>query len=159
VASPLLKALIDHFDSVFEGPNGDYPAVLEALEGVTALKAASKPAPACNSIWQIANHLTASKEWQMDILKHGEAAAPVWPQRAGDERAWQAEIARLKEAHGRLRAALEEVREETLLTVPGTGSGETQLELLLSSASHEACHAGQIDYLKGLHASTTGKPT
>ncbi len=28
---PLVQALIAHFDSVFEGPNGDYPAVLEAL--------------------------------------------------------------------------------------------------------------------------------
>ncbi len=154
--SPLSQVLISHFDGVFEGPNGDYPAVLEALVGVTAVQAASKPAPECNSIWQITDHLTASKVWQMDVLEHGEAAAPVWTQPAGDERAWQAEIARLKEAHVRLRAALERVREETLLTIPGTESSETRLELLLSSAAHEAYHAGQIDYLKGLHASAAG---
>ena len=28
---PLAQALIAHFDSVFVGPNGDYPAVLESL--------------------------------------------------------------------------------------------------------------------------------
>jgi uncharacterized damage-inducible protein DinB len=29
---------------------------------------------------------------------------------------------------------------------------QTQLELLLSIAAHEAHHGGQIDYLKGLQA-------
>ncbi len=31
MADPLVQALIAHFDSVFEGPNGDFPAVLEAV--------------------------------------------------------------------------------------------------------------------------------
>ena len=35
----LVQALIAHFDSVFEGPNGDYPAVLEALAGITVTQA------------------------------------------------------------------------------------------------------------------------
>ncbi len=34
-----VPALIAHFDSVFEGPNGDYPAVLEAVADVSARQA------------------------------------------------------------------------------------------------------------------------
>jgi uncharacterized damage-inducible protein DinB len=147
---PLLRALIAHFDSVFAGPNGDYAAVLEALTGITAAQAAWKPAPDGNTIWQIVEHLTASKVWLIDMLEVGQAAFPVWTQPAGDETAWQAAIQQLKEAHARLKITLEQVPAEDLLNIPVPGSNWTQLELLLSSAAHDAHHSGQIDYLKGL---------
>ena len=155
--NPLLQGLISHFDSVFEGPNGDYPAVLEALAGITSAQAAWKPASDCNSIWQIADHLTASKAWQIDMLEKGQAASPVWSEPAGNENAWQATIAQLKDAHIRLKIALRKVPEESLLRIPVPEWNKTQLELLLSSAAHEAHHSGQIDYLKGLQARTAGK--
>jgi uncharacterized damage-inducible protein DinB len=152
VAGPLIQALIAHLDSVFRGPNGDYAAVLEALAGMSAAQALWKPAPTQNSIWQIVDHLTASTQWQIDILKHGQAASPVWTEPSGDEAAWQGAVDRLKGAHQRLKAALERVPEEELLKIP-VSEGSTLLELILSSASaHEAHHSGQIDYLKGLQA-------
>jgi uncharacterized damage-inducible protein DinB len=154
----LLQALIAHFDSVFAGPNGDYPAVLEALAGLAAEQAAYKPAPECNSIWPIVDHLTASKIWQIDILEKGEAAPPLWTEPAGSEEAWQASMAQLKDAHKRLKAALARLPEESLLTRPLPEWSQTQLELLLSIAAHEACHAGQIDYLKGLQARLGSRP-
>jgi uncharacterized damage-inducible protein DinB len=157
MASSLLQALIAHFDSVFVGPNGDYPAVLEALTGLTAVQAAWKPTPDCNSIWQIVDHLTASKAWQIDILEKGQAASPVWTQPEGDESDWQAAVVRLKDEHARLKAALRQVLEEDLLAVPVLEWNQTQLELLLSSAAHEAYHGGQIDYLKGLQTRAVGK--
>ena len=157
MASVLLHALIAHFDSVFEGPNGDYPAVLETLTGLSAEQAAWKPTPNQNSIWQIVDHLAASKVWQIEILEKGQAASPLWTQPAGDESAWQATMLRLKDEHARLKAALWQVSEEDLLTVPVPEWKQTQLELLLSSAAHEAHHSGQIDYLKGLQAGITAK--
>ena len=157
MASPLLQALIAHFDSVFEGPNGDYPAVLEALAGLTAAQATWKPAPHHNSIWQIVDHLTASKVWQIEMLEKGQAAPPVWTQPEGDESDWQAAVARLKDAHARQKVVLGQVPEEDLLTVPVPEWNKTQLELLLSSAAHEAHHSGQIDYLRGLQTGAVGK--
>ena len=149
----LLKALIRHFDSVFAGPNGDYAAVLEALAGVTAAQARWKPAPAQNSIWQIVEHLIASKDWQIEMLEHGKAASPVWIEPAGDDAAWQASLARLKDAHQRVKLALEKMSEADLLNIPVPEWGSTLLELLLSSGpAHEAHHSGQIDYLRGLQA-------
>jgi len=146
----LVQALIAHFDSVFEGPNGDYPAVLEALAGLSVTQALRKPTPKHNSIWQIVEHLTASKQWQIDTLKQGQAASPVWTEPSGDEAAWQAAQARLKDAHRRLKLALEHVAEDDLLKIP-VAENQTLLELILSSGpAHEAHHGGQIDYLKGL---------
>ena len=150
---PLVQALIAHFDSVFAGPNGDYSAVLEAVAGVSVTQALWRPTPTQNSIWQIVEHLIASKEWQIEMLEHGQTAPPVWVEPAGDEAAWQASLARLKDAHYRLKLALEQVAEAGLLKVPVPEEGRTLLELILSSGpAHEAHHGGQIDYLKGLQA-------
>ena len=153
----LVQALIAHFDSVFQGPNGDYSAVLEALAGVSVTQALWKPTPTQNSIWQIVEHLIASKEWQIEMLEHGQAASPIWVESSGDEAAWQAALARLQEAHHRLKLALEQVVGADLLKVPASGEGRTLLELILSSGpAHEAHHGGQIDYLKGLLAGQAG---
>ncbi len=152
MAGPFVQALIAHLDSVFEGPSGDYAAVLEALAGVSAEQALWKPAPMQNSIWQIVEHLTTSKQWQIDMLEQGQAASPVWIEPCGDEVAWQATVERLKDAHRRLKAALEQVPEDELLEIPAPEKS-TLLELILSSGpAHEAHHGGQIDYLKGLQA-------
>jgi hypothetical protein len=153
MSNPLVHAIIAHFDSVFEGPNGDYAAVLEAVTGISVAQALWKPIPKQNSIWQIVEHLIASKEWQMEMLKSGQAASPVWIEPSGDEAAWQATLARLKDAHGRLKLALEQVEDTDLLRIPVSEERCTLLELILSAGpAHEAHHSGQIDYLKGLQA-------
>jgi uncharacterized damage-inducible protein DinB len=103
------------------------------------------------------DHLTASKAWQIEMLEKSQAASPVWTQPAGNESAWQAAVARLKDAHTRLKVALGRVPEEELLKIPVPEWNRTQLELLLSIAAHEAHHSGQIDYLKGLQTGATGK--
>ena len=55
-----------------------------------------------------------------------------------------------RDYHARLMAALGQVPEEALLKIPNPERKQTLLELLLSSAAHDAHHSGQIDYLKGL---------
>jgi uncharacterized damage-inducible protein DinB len=150
MSDKLAKLLIAHFDGVFEGPNGDYPAVLQSLAGLTAAEAAWKPATEQNSIWQIVDHLTASKLWQIEMLKTGQADLPLWTEPARGKSAWQTSLAKLKEAHARLKTALRRLSDEALLSIPLAEGTQTQLELLLSIAAHEAHHSGQIDYLRGL---------
>jgi len=145
------QTLIAHFDSVFEGPNGDYPAVLETLAGVTAKQAIWKPGLECNSIWQIVEHLTSSLLWQLDVLEKGIAESPPWVEPTGDEQEWQESVMKLKDAHALLKAAIGRLSEEELLSTPAQEQ-QTQLVLLLSTAAHQAHHGGQIDYLKGLQA-------
>ncbi len=146
-----VQASLTHFDSVFEGPNGDYPAVLESLAGVTVEQALWKPSDDCNSIWQIVEHLTSSVMWQLEVLEKGSAESPAWKQPMGGETDWRQSIGQLKQAHARLKAALGRMSESQMLAVP-SGEQQTQLVLLLSTAAHEAHHGGQIDYLKGLQA-------
>jgi uncharacterized damage-inducible protein DinB len=141
--------LIAHFESVFAGPNGDYPATREALAGLTAAQAAWKPSPQANSIWLIVDHLSASKDWQVEMLETGRAAVPVWSEPSGAPADWQAALERLSQAHAGLRSALSRLSDEELLAIP-SGEEKTLVELLLSTAAHEAHHGGQIDYLKGL---------
>jgi uncharacterized damage-inducible protein DinB len=153
MSGPIGQALIAHLDSVFVGPNGDYPATLEALEGVSAAQALWKPASDRNSIWQIVDHLTASKQWQIDMLEKGQASSPRWIQPEGGETAWRAIVARLQDAHLRLKASLGRVSDTDLLKPQPAEQNRTLLELILSASSaHEAHHGGQIDYLKGLQA-------
>ncbi len=150
----LTHALIAHIDSVFYGPNGDYAAVMEALDGITAEQALWKPAPSQNSIWQIVEHMLASKEWLIEMIEGGEPAAPKWIEASGDEAAWQATMARLEDGHQRLKEAIAAQPEADLLEIPVPQLGRTLLELILSPGpAHEAHHGGQIDYLKGLQRS------
>ena len=148
---PLVRALIAHVDSSFEGPNGDYPALLETITGLTAQQAVWRPSPTSNSIWQIVDHLASSKEWQIEMLENRQAESPAWIQPSGDEESWQALLTHLKDNHGRLRLALGRLTDEELLKYPVSELPRTLLELVLSSGSaHEAHHAGQISYLRGL---------
>src|SRR5512133_3951532 len=138
---PLVQALIAHFDSVFIGPNGDYSAVLEAAAGISVEQALWKPKPSQNSIWQIVEHLIASKEWLIEMLEHGQANSPVWTTPVGDEEAWQASLEKLKGAHERLKQILAKLEDATLLKSPTPEENHTLLELILSSGNaHEAHH-------------------
>ena len=63
----------------FRGPNGNYASVLETLDGVTATQASWKPAPGRNSIWQIVNHLSETKEWSIRAIETGDPGpSPDW---------------------------------------------------------------------------------
>ena len=145
--APLLAA---HYDSVFFGPNGDYPAILEALDGMDAGRAGWKPGLENNSIWQIVDHLAASNTWELEMLEKGQAAGPAWTEPPGGETAWKASLDHLKDTHTKLTTVLQDLPDEQLLSIPVPEWKKTLLELLLSSAAHAACHAGQIDYLKGM---------
>ena len=82
----------------------------------------------------------------MEMIVKGEASAPDWTQPSGEEAAWQTSVARLHEAHARLKTLLAQLRDADLLKPPSPELSRTLLELLLSSGSaHEAHHSGQID--------------
>jgi hypothetical protein len=154
--APLVRALIAHGDSVFVGPNGDYAAVLETIASMPVRQALWKPVPTQNSIWQIVEHLIVSKEWLIETLEHGQAASPDWVEPSGDEATWQDTLARLKDAHQRLRLRLEQLTDADLLKASDP-EGHTLLELILSAGpAHEAHHSGQIDYLRGLQVGRLG---
>ncbi len=147
----LVHALVAHFDSVFYGPNGDYAAVMEVVGQVTARQALWKPGREQNSIWQIVEHLAACKDWQVSMIETGQMLDMVWPEPSGDENEWKVAKRRLTDAHERLKRTLLQLTDEKLLEIREPKSGQSLLELILSSGSaHEAQHAGQLDYLRGM---------
>ncbi len=150
--TPLVRAVIAHLDSIFTGPNGDYPPLLDSLSGLTAAQAAWKPAPDRNSIWQIVDHLTSSDQWGIDMFEKGSAAAPVWTEPVASEEGWQRALEELKRTHALLKEDMAKyLTDENLLEFPDPRLNQTMLELVLSvSCAHLAYHAGQIDYLRGL---------
>jgi hypothetical protein len=119
---------------------------MENLNGVSAAHAQWKPAPAekgrassGNSIWQIVEHFTASKQWLIDLLETGKASLPKWNDPRGDDRAWQESVARLRDAHFRLLAALECISDDDFLALQPAENNRTLLEVILSAGSaHEA---------------------
>lgn len=110
-----------------------------------------KPTPSSTSVWQIVDHLTASKRWALEMLATGQASPPVWTDPDGGEEAWQRSIHALHEAHAQLKLALAQLEDNALLEIPDPAQSRTLLEYILSAGSaHEAHHSGQIDYLRGL---------
>jgi hypothetical protein len=149
----LLDILIHFVEGVFTGPNGDYPAVLETLDGLTSDVALRKLDPESNSIWQIVDHINSSKIWEMEMIEKGKASSPEWIHPKGDEQAWKVEIDRLKETHAHLISKLREIDEKSLFRTKAEDNPSIG-ELILSITAHEAFHAGQIDFLKGVYNRT-----
>ncbi len=134
----------------FEGPNGDYPSVLQTVNGLTAIQAVWKPSAGRHSIWQIVDHLTRSKEWECRILEGERLPAPVWDDPSGDDAAWRAAIERLRTAQAQLLETVNRLTDDALLRRPPTTLGWPVVNLVLNKAAHDAYHAGQIRYVRAL---------
>lgn len=145
-----IEILRNHSMGAFEGPNGDYPSFLDALEGLTAAQAAWKPSPERHSIWQIADHLIKSKEWERQMIEGQRPAPPPWGDPTGDDNAWQATIQRLRDAQARLLQAIEHLTVDDLMKRPPTRLKWSVVNLILNKGAHDAYHAGQIRYLRAL---------
>lgn len=143
--------IVDQLKRAFEGPAWSGPSVLEALEGVTATRAAKRPIKGAHSIWEIALHIAV---WE-DVVRRralGETFNPSdaqdWPTvKVKTPAAWAAAIRKLKAANLALRevvAAFDEDRLDQPL-VPGGNPGYVQFH---GAAQHDLYHAGQIAVLK-----------
>ena len=141
----------DQLKRAFEGPAWAGPSVLEALEGVSATRAAKRPIRGAHSIWELTLHLAI---WA-DVVRRralGESYHPTqvqdWPAvRVKTPAAWAVAIRRLKAGHQALIdvvAAFDERRLDQPL-VPGGNSAYVQFH---GAAQHDLYHAGQIAVLK-----------
>ena len=140
--------------SVYAGPAWHGPSVRDALRGVDARMAASRPAPDRHTIWELVLHLAYTRHRVLLRMGEGERRFPHplrgawWPQPPSDvdERAWRDALALLGAYHHRL---LDVVRRapRTALRRVRPGRRETIAHELLGVAFHDAYHAGQIRML------------
>jgi hypothetical protein len=159
MSSPLRTALLHAIEDAYRGPNGNYASIMDVVQEATAEQAAWKPAPDRNSIWQIVDHLRASRHWTAAVCRNLTAApppSPPWTEKGGNQADWEAEIRRLEDAHREMVETIAAISEADLQLKPIPGVDRTVSELLLNVVvGHDSYHAGQLRYLHLLAHSHT----
>jgi uncharacterized damage-inducible protein DinB len=127
------------------------PALLEALDGLDATKAAAKPLPEAHSIWESVLHCTI---WMRFAEKAviGSVVPPTpeedWqPISDASEAAWQQALTLLDAEHKRLIDVLS-LANDALLTQSVPNKNYDYYTLLQGVADHTIYHAGQIMILR-----------
>lgn len=146
-----IERIQDQLKRAFEGPAWSGPSVLEALEGISATKAAKHPIKGAHSIWEIALHIGV---WE-DVVRRralGEKFQPTdaqdWPAvGAKTPAAWAATIRKLKAGHAKLREVVASC-DEGRLDQPMVPGGSTAYVQFHGAIQHDLYHAGQIAMLK-----------
>jgi uncharacterized damage-inducible protein DinB len=151
---PSRETIIAQLDEVYRGPAWHGPAVLEALDGVSAATARAKPDPKRHSIWELVRHLTHGRHLMVDRLNESLSEfphairEPWWPVPPADtsETAWREDLALLDAHHARLVDAIGAASAAQLARRPKPDD-QTLAQQLLGMAAHDAYHAGQIRLL------------
>jgi len=130
----------------------------EALDGVTAKRAAARPVASAHSIWEIVLHVAAWKGAISQRLTGQHVALPDegdWPAVAEmSPAAWQETLRLLEERHAQLQSVTESLTDAQLDDFLGreqdrmTGGSVTHYVTLHGILQHDLYHAGQIAILK-----------
>ena len=151
--------LADQLERSVRGGAWHGPALLPALEGITAGEALARPVAGAHTIHELVWH---SAFW-IDVARErllGLPAKPLLPESdwpaAGEATTagWEAARARLEQAHRGLHAELHALP-DARLDDPVSGSDPTMRGLLLGLVQHNAYHAGQIVLLRRAAAGAT----
>jgi uncharacterized damage-inducible protein DinB len=141
--------IVEQLRQVQEGGAWHGPSVREALEGVTAAQAASRPLDGAHSIWEIVHHVRGVAD-AVRAQVVGEAAPDEadWPAVTDmGEKAWRAALDRLASTQRALRDAAAKLP-ETKLHEAVPGQEHSFWYVLLGVMHHDLYHAGQISLLK-----------
>lgn len=147
-----VKHLADQHRRALEGGAWHGPALLEALRGVTAKRAASRPIRAAHSIWEIVLHIEA---WDRVVLGR-LTGRPIdlsdeenWPDvRDVSPGAWKRAVASMKSTHQKLHRQIEKLTPARLDAGYGPRKRYKLFRLVHGVVHHELYHAGQIAILK-----------
>ena len=153
-----IERLTDQLQRAFYRDAWCGPSLLEALEGVTAERAAARPLARAHSIWEIVSHVSGWKKTVHQRLEGLAVRLPEegdWPEVTdASEGSWRETLAKLKARHDALLIAvrgLDDSRlEDVLITESSreTGGGVSCYVTLHGIAQHDLYHGGQISLLK-----------
>ena len=152
------EVLIYLLEYTYERTDGAYPPLTAALAGLTAQQASWKPSGERHSIWQIVRHMTQWMEAGMEALAgrpqvYLDLERSDWGAVSGDERAWQADVARLQRDYRQFKARLQAMSEDDLAAMlePYRGISRYPAAIrFIKTATHDTYHIGQIRYLRAL---------
>ena len=143
--------LANHIKRTVAGPMWHGSALDEVLKDVTHEQAAARPIAGAHTIWELVLHVSAWAEIARARVRGERIADPApdedWPPAGTGPDAWQAALARLRDAH---RALASDVRrlEESAFDEKVPGLEYTVSNLLHGVIEHGTYHGGQIALLK-----------
>jgi uncharacterized damage-inducible protein DinB len=155
----LSQFLVDQLERAHGGDPWHGSSRASLLADVTADEARRRPAVAVHSIWELVLHMTA---WTREVtrrLRGHMASEPEmgdWPAppTVSDDKAWQAAIRALDDAHLALRDAVGGL-DPSRLTAPVSdarnrelGTGVTFAQTINGLVQHDAYHSGQVAAVK-----------
>jgi uncharacterized damage-inducible protein DinB len=153
-----IARIADQLERAMNGPAWHGPAVLEALAGVSAVQAATRPLSGMHTIWELTLHINAWAGAVLERLRTGRVALPAegdWPDIAdASEAGWQATLDALRQRHAQLKEFLATMPEAQLDERlggphdPPIASGYDIYQTLHGLVQHHLYHAGQIVLLK-----------
>jgi uncharacterized damage-inducible protein DinB len=154
-----MEQILDELRRSLHGPAWHGPALLEALEDVSAAEALARPIAGAHTIAELAAHCLAWTEEVARRVSGADAALPErgdWPHLADlDAAGWGALRDELARAGGRLIDSLaafppERLRERVGGPAhdPPLGSGIRFDVMLHGLAQHNAYHGGQVVLLR-----------
>lgn len=155
----LSQFLIDQLERAHGGDPWHGSSRASLLADVTADEARRRPAAAVHSIWELVLHMTA---WTREVTRRlqghmaSEPEMGDWPAppTLSDDKAWQAAMRALDEAHLALRDAVGGL-DPSRLTAPVSdarnrelGTGVTFAQTINGLVQHDAYHSGQVAAVK-----------
>lgn len=160
MSNPELTTLLLLIDQAFDHKSWHGTNLKGSIQGLSAARAAWRPAPARHSIWEIVLHAAYWKYVvRRRLLGEKRGSFPLkgsnWfdrpTPRAADEKSWKSDVSVLVETHQSLREAIVSLPAKKLRYTP-PGSKVSNLALITGIAAHDLYHAGQIQLLKRLGA-------
>jgi uncharacterized damage-inducible protein DinB len=147
-----IDRILDQMDRAFSGDAWHGPPLTSLIDGLLAEDASKHAVEGAHSVCEIVQHITA---WNTIVGRElmGEALSITseqdWPPVSElSEAAWQKTVENLVEAHSRLRAAVQGLRDEQLEERPSQRTDNSRYVMLHGVVQHDLYHAGQIAVLK-----------
>ena len=143
--------ILDQLERSFRSESWHGPSVKEALDGVDAATAASRPLQGAHTIWELVLHVTYWK----DIVRRRLAGERPETEEAlnfpsvtdASPGAWESARADLESVHKSLREEIARLEDDEL-NEPAPGGSLSRYVMVHGIVQHDLYHAGQISILR-----------
>jgi hypothetical protein len=149
-----MQAILTDIERSVVGGAWHGPSLTEAIAGLTAAQASTRPIPGAHNVWEIVAHTIG---WTREVISrlgghfHEEPAEGDWPAPPEpSEEAWTALQNALVGALLALRFEMAAFPAERLDDPVAEGRPDTFRQTLSGLAQHNSYHAGQIVLLRKL---------
>lgn len=141
------KRIAKLFDDLYHGNPWLDVTLTGTLSTITAEKAAMKPKPEANSIWEITNHLIAWRENVLQRISGKTMTTPphnyFLPVEDTSETAWKSALEKLETSQKQWKSFLGAMKDDELSGIY-QANGHTHYEHIHGIIQHDAYHLGQI---------------